>query len=84
MEELASTFTGLAKYGEVGVMLALIILCAGTVYALWKMACNHIEHTNDIFMKNTEALTQLISAQVAMKESQERNTLALDRLINKL
>lgn len=77
MESAVSSLVSLGQYGVIGVMIALIILCAGTIYALWKMACNHIQHTNDIFLKNTEALTKLI-------DSQDKNSATLERLINKL
>ena len=56
MESGLSNFVELGQYGIIGVMLALILLCAITVYMLWKMACNHIEHSNEIFRENTEAL----------------------------
>ena len=77
MEQTASSLIELGKYGTIGVMLALILLCAVTIWMLWKMACNHIEHSNQIFGENTKALTQLI-------DSQRSNTTALNRLIDKL
>lgn len=77
MEGVIEQLSIMGSYGLVGVMLALIALTATAVWMLFKMACNHISHTNDIFTKNSETLTKLIDAQ-------DVNTEALNRLINKL
>lgn len=54
-----SNVVELGKYGVVGVMIALILLSGAAIYFLWKFACNHVEHSNDIMNKNTEMLTKL-------------------------
>lgn len=60
--DAVNTAIDLGKYGTVGVMLALILLAAFSMYMLWKMATNHIEHSNDIFRENTSALAGLKEA----------------------
>lgn len=62
MDPVSQSFVDLAKYGTTGVMLALIMLVAGALYAMWKLASNHITHSNDIFRENTKALTELTGA----------------------
>ena len=58
MESL-DAIVSLGKYGVVGVMIALILLCGITIYLLWKLATNHINHSNAVFRENTEALVEL-------------------------
>lgn len=60
MEDVVG-LTKLGEYGMVGVMLALIALCGFAIYFLWKFACNHVEHNNDVMARNTEAITKLTS-----------------------
>jgi len=48
----------LGKYGVVGIILALIALIAFVCWMFWRVTTNHIEHTNEAFNKNTEALTK--------------------------
>lgn len=56
--EAAAQIVELGKLGLVGVIMALIGLVGFTVWMLWKVTTNHIEHTNEAFNKNTEALTE--------------------------
>lgn len=51
--------TQLGQYGLIGVMLALIGLAASAGYGLWKMSCNHMDHSTEAWIKNAEALTKL-------------------------
>ncbi len=53
------SIVNLGKYGAVGVMIALILLCGATIYMLWKFATTHVEHSNMAFNENTKALTKL-------------------------
>lgn len=55
----ANALINLGKYGVIGVMLALIALSAFAIWMLWKFATNHIEHSNEAWNRNTEALTKL-------------------------
>lgn len=43
----------LGQYGLVGVMLALIALTGSSIWILFKVVCNHIEH-------NTMATTEMV------------------------
>ena len=58
-ETIGNTIVELGKYGVVGVILALIILVAFMFYLFWKFACNHVQHSNDIFTEVKEAMVML-------------------------
>jgi len=58
-ETVVNGIVQLGQVGTVGVMLALIILVAFVGWMFYKFACNHVQHSNDAFNKNTEALTEL-------------------------
>ena len=45
----------LAKQGITGVAIALVALVGFTVWMLWKVTTNHIEHTNLYVQENTKA-----------------------------
>ena len=51
--------TSLGQYGLVGVMIALILLCGGLGYFLWKLASNHIQHNTEATIENTKVLSAL-------------------------
>ena len=48
----------LGKYGVVGVIIALILVIVLLIKYYHKLTTNHINHSNEIFNKNTEALTK--------------------------
>lgn len=60
MQEANSLLTILAKSGFVGITLAAIILCGFSMWLLYKTVTNHINHSNNIFEKNAEVMTELV------------------------
>lgn len=52
----------LPKYGTAGVMIGMLVLIAIVIRYYHKLSTNHIEHSNDIFRDNTEALAKLSRA----------------------
>lgn len=48
-----------AKYGEWGAIILLIAALVYVVKLLYKMASNHINHANEAFNHNTDALRGL-------------------------
>jgi len=83
-ETIVTEVLSLGKYGTIGVMIALILLCGTTIWMLWKMASNHITHSNEAFNKNTEALTKLIDAHNNSERTIDENTRVLRRINSKL
>lgn len=59
METVIDSLTTLGQYGLIGLYLALVGLCALLAWGFYKFASNHTEHSNEIFNRNTEALTKL-------------------------
>lgn len=59
--EAISSVGTLASYGLGGVMLALILLAGGSMWALYKIVGNHINHNTDATIKNTEVMSSLIT-----------------------
>ena len=57
--EVVNGIVQLGQYGTVGVILALILLVALIGWLFFKFASNHVNHSNEAFNKNTEALTKL-------------------------
>lgn len=49
----------MGKYGIVGVMLSLIMLAAGSMWYVFKLATNHSEDFTKVIMENTAAIGQL-------------------------
>lgn len=68
---MGQEFLQLGEYGVAGIMIAIVAVLGLTVRLLYKLATNHINHSNDIFIKNTEALT-------ALKSSIDNNNSTLD------
>ena len=66
--EAAAQIIELGKLGLVGIIMALIGLVGFTVWMLWKVTTNHIEHTNEAFNKNTEALVENTEIIKGLKE----------------
>ncbi len=66
--EVASQLVELGKLGVVGIILALIGLVAFVCWMFWKVTTNHIEHTNEAFNKNTEAVTKMTEGFSGIKD----------------
>lgn len=47
--------SSLGQYGLIGVMLALIALTGSSIWILWKLVGNHIDHNTAAMGRNTEA-----------------------------
>lgn len=65
-EKLAGNIVKLGRLGLVGVMIGLIVLTGFSVYALWNLVGNHLDHSTqatihntDAWNKNTEVLGEL-------------------------
>ena len=62
---MIESFVEFAKYGIWGVTILLIVLIGYIFKMFYKMVTNHMEHSNEAYNKNTEALIEL---KVIMKE----------------
>lgn len=59
--EVVSQVGLLGQYELIGVMLALILLTGGTLFILYKIVSNHINHNTDATKKNTEVMSALFT-----------------------
>lgn len=55
-----SDIASLGQFGLIGVMLALIALTASSIWILWKLVGNHIDHNTAAMDRNTEVIAGLM------------------------